>query len=184
MDNDFLDCMITRNVTYTTTKHSESSSLRNGDASICQQRRNSRLIHALGKSCVQFFGTTERLSFQISWIGILNQFCLLYRDTETKIARVRPERRKGNSFFCMTLPVTTSGQNSWLHIQRIRVWFPALTVFWEVVGLEQGSLSLVSTIEELLIRNSSGSGLENQEYSRRNPSHWPRSTLCPQESWH
>jgi hypothetical protein len=32
-------------------------------------------------------------------------------------------------------------------------------IFWEVVGLEQGPLSLVSTTEELLGRNSSGSGL-------------------------
>jgi hypothetical protein len=34
-------------------------------------------------------------------------------------------------------------------------------IFWGVVGLEQGPLSLVSTIEELLGRNSSGFGLEN-----------------------
>jgi hypothetical protein len=32
------------------------------------------------------------------------------------------------------------------------------------VGLERGPLSLVSTIEELLGRQSSGSGLENREY--------------------
>jgi hypothetical protein len=32
------------------------------------------------------------------------------------------------------------------------------------VGLERGPLSLVSTIEELLGRNSSGSSLENREY--------------------
>jgi hypothetical protein len=32
------------------------------------------------------------------------------------------------------------------------------------VGLERGPLSLVSTIEELLERKSSGSGLENREY--------------------
>jgi hypothetical protein len=31
-------------------------------------------------------------------------------------------------------------------------------IFWEVVGLERGPLSLVSTTEELLGRNSSGSG--------------------------
>jgi hypothetical protein len=35
------------------------------------------------------------------------------------------------------------------------------------VGLERGALSLVSTIEELLGRNSSGSGLENREYGRK-----------------
>jgi hypothetical protein len=36
------------------------------------------------------------------------------------------------------------------------------------VGLERGSLSLVSTIDELLGRKSSGSSLENREYGRRN----------------
>jgi hypothetical protein len=35
------------------------------------------------------------------------------------------------------------------------------------VGLERGPLSLVSTIEELLERKSSGSGLESLEYGRR-----------------
>jgi hypothetical protein len=35
------------------------------------------------------------------------------------------------------------------------------------VGPERGLLSLVSTIEELLERKSSGSGLESREYGRR-----------------
>jgi hypothetical protein len=35
------------------------------------------------------------------------------------------------------------------------------------VGLERGQLSLVSTIEELLGRKSSGSCLENRDYGRR-----------------
>jgi hypothetical protein len=35
------------------------------------------------------------------------------------------------------------------------------------VGLERGPLSLVSTIEELLGRNISGSGLESLEYGCR-----------------
>jgi hypothetical protein len=39
-------------------------------------------------------------------------------------------------------------------------------IFWEVVGLVRGPLSLVSTIEELLGRKSSGSGLEIREYGR------------------
>jgi hypothetical protein len=39
------------------------------------------------------------------------------------------------------------------------------------VGLDRGPVSLVSTIEELLGRKSSGSGLENQEYGHRDPSH-------------
>jgi hypothetical protein len=44
-----------------------------------------------------------------------------------------------------------------------------------------GPLSLVSTIEELLERKSSGSGLENREYVRRDPSRWPRGILYPQK---
>jgi hypothetical protein len=40
----------------------------------------------------------------------------------------------------------------------------------KVMGLEWAPLSLVSTTEELLDRKSNGSGLENQEYGRRNPS--------------
>jgi hypothetical protein len=48
------------------------------------------------------------------------------------------------------------------------------------VGLERGPLSLVSIIEELLGRNSSGSGLESREYEGRDPSRWPRGTLDPQ----
>jgi hypothetical protein len=34
------------------------------------------------------------------------------------------------------------------------------------VGLERGPLRLLSTIEELLERRSSGSGLENRDYGR------------------
>jgi hypothetical protein len=44
------------------------------------------------------------------------------------------------------------------------------------VGLERDPLSLVSTIEKLLGRNSSGSSLENQEYGRGAPS--------IRKSWH
>jgi hypothetical protein len=36
-------------------------------------------------------------------------------------------------------------------------------IFCEAVGLERGPLSLVRTTEELLGRNSSGSGLENRD---------------------
>jgi hypothetical protein len=49
-------------------------------------------------------------------------------------------------------------------------------MFWEVVGLERGPLSLVSTIEELLGRKSRDLGLENREHCRRDPSLWPRCT--------
>jgi hypothetical protein len=42
-------------------------------------------------------------------------------------------------------------------------------IFWEVVSLEQGPFSLMSTTEELLERKSSSSGLENQDYDHRDP---------------
>jgi hypothetical protein len=54
-------------------------------------------------------------------------------------------------------------------------------IFWEVVGLERGLLSLVSTTEELLGRKCSGPGLENRDYGCRDPPRWPRNTLYPQK---
>jgi hypothetical protein len=54
---------------------------------------------------------------------------------------------------------------------RSQVWvrFPALPDFREVVCLERGALSPVSTIEELLERKSSGSGLDSREHGRGDP---------------
>jgi hypothetical protein len=49
------------------------------------------------------------------------------------------------------------------------------------VGLKRGPLNLVSKTEELLGRNSSGSGLENREYGRGDPLRWPRDTLYRQK---
>jgi hypothetical protein len=57
-------------------------------------------------------------------------------------------------------PLWSSGQSSWLQIRRPRVRFPGTKRFSDkknkkgkqVVGLERGSLSLVSTTEELLDR--------------------------------
>jgi hypothetical protein len=57
---------------------------------------------------------------------------------------------------------------------------PGNQIFREVVGLEQGQLSLASAMEELLERKRSGSGLENLEYGRREPLYWPRNTLYQQ----
>jgi hypothetical protein len=49
------------------------------------------------------------------------------------------------------------------------------------VGLERGPLSLVSKTEELLGRNSSGSGLENREYGLGDPLRRLRDTLYAQK---
>jgi hypothetical protein len=78
-------------------------------------------------------------------------------------------------------PLCSSGQTSWLQIQRSGFDFRRYQIFWEVVGLERGSLSLVSTTEELLGRKSSGSGLKIREYGSRDPSCWPRGTLYPRK---
>jgi hypothetical protein len=66
-----------------------------------------------------------------------------------------------------------------VRVPGYRSWGPAFDslrsqIFWEVVGLERGPLSLVSTTEELLGRNSSGSGLGSREYGRGDPLRWPR----------
>jgi hypothetical protein len=68
------------------------------------------------------------------------------------------------------------GQSSWLQIQRSGFDSQRYQIFWVVVGLELGPLSLVSTIEELFERKSSGSGLENREFGLRDPSRWPYGT--------
>jgi hypothetical protein len=47
-------------------------------------------------------------------------------------------------------------------------------IFWEVVDLEQGPLSLMRTTEGLLGRNSSGSSLESREYDSGGLLCWPR----------
>jgi hypothetical protein len=78
-------------------------------------------------------------------------------------------------------PLWSSGQSSWLLIQRCGFDSRRYQIFREVVGLERGVLSLVSTIEELLERKSSGCGLKNREYGRRDPSRWPRGTFYPQK---
>jgi hypothetical protein len=49
------------------------------------------------------------------------------------------------------------------------------------VGLKRGPLSLVSTTEELLGRNNSGSSLENWEYCCGDPPSWAHDTLYPKQ---
>jgi hypothetical protein len=55
----------------------------------------------------------------------------------------------------------------WLQIQRSGFDSRLYQIFSEVVCLERGPLSLVSTIEELLRRKNSDSDLENRIYERR-----------------
>jgi hypothetical protein len=62
-------------------------------------------------------------------------------------------------------PLWSSGQSSWLQIQRSVFDFRHYQIFL-VMSLEWGPLSLVRTTEKLLGRNS-GSGLESREYGSR-----------------
>jgi hypothetical protein len=70
-------------------------------------------------------------------------------------------------------------RSSCLQIQSSEFDSRHYQIFWEVVSLERCPLSLLSTIEELLERKSSGSGLENREYGCRDTSRWQRGTFYP-----
>jgi hypothetical protein len=75
-------------------------------------------------------------------------------------------------------------QSSWLQIQSSELDSRRYQIFWEVVRLERGPLSLVSTIEELLGRKSSGSGLAIWEYGRRGSSALTMRHSSTSKSWH
>jgi hypothetical protein len=89
-----------------------------------------------------------------------------------------PENLKGKDFG--RPPLWSSGQSSWLQIQRSGFNSRHYQIIWLIVGLERGPLSPMSTTEELLGRKSSGSGLENREYGREDLLRWSADTLYPQ----
>jgi hypothetical protein len=68
-------------------------------------------------------------------------------------------------------PLWPSGRSSWLHIQRSEFDSCRYQIFRELLALERGPLSVMSTTEELLERKRSDSGLEIREYGRRDPSY-------------
>jgi hypothetical protein len=86
----------------------------------------------------------------------------------------------------MTTPLWSSGQSSWLQIQLFGFGLDSwrFQIFWEVVCLEWGPLSLASIIEELLGWKISGCSLESREYCRREPSLWPCGPPSICKSWH
>jgi hypothetical protein len=75
----------------------------------------------------------------------------------------------------------SGGQSSWLQIQRSRFDSRRYQIFWKVVGLERGPISIVSKIEVLLRRKSSDSSLEIRDYDHRDPPRRPRCTLYTQK---
>jgi hypothetical protein len=66
-------------------------------------------------------------------------------------------------------PLWSSAESSWLRIQRSGFDFRCDRIFRDLMVLERGPLSLVSTAEEVVERKSSGSGLEIREYGYRDP---------------
>jgi hypothetical protein len=74
----------------------------------------------------------------------------------------------------------SSGQSFWLQIQKSGFDSRRHQIFWGVVGLERGQVSLVSTIEELLGRRINGSGLDIREHGSGDPPRWLSVTLYPQ----
>jgi hypothetical protein len=99
-------------------------------------------------------------SGQSSWLQNGDVLCFLWGTNWIYICYVEESRS----------PLWSSGQSCWPQIHRSVFDSRRYQIFWEVVSLERGPLSLVSTIEELLGRKSSGSGLESREYGRRDPS--------------
>jgi hypothetical protein len=88
-------------------------------------------------------------SGQSSWLHNGDVLCFLWGTNWIYICYVEDSR-----------PLLWSiGHSSWLQIQRSGFDSRHYQIFWDVVGLERGPLSLVSTIEELLKRKSKGSGL-------------------------
>jgi hypothetical protein len=106
--------------------------------------------------------------------NILTEFCI-FKKLVMIIIIVAREREM------IIPPLWSSGQSSWLQIKRSGFGSGRCQIFWEVAGLERGPLSLASTTEELLGRNSIGSCLEISEYACKDPSRWPRGTLYPQK---
>jgi hypothetical protein len=108
-------------------------------------------------------------SGQSSWLQIGDVLCFLWATNWIYLCYVEESRP----------PMWSSGQSSWLQIQSSGFDSRRYQIFWDVVGLERGPLSLVGTIEELLGRNSSGSHLENRQYVHVDPLRWLRDTFYP-----
>jgi hypothetical protein len=92
---------------------------------------------------------------QSSWLYNGDVLCFLWRTNWIYICYVEESRP----------PLWSSGQSSWLQIQRSGFDSRHYQIFCELVGLERGPLRPVSTIEELLGRKGSCSGLESRQIS-------------------
>jgi hypothetical protein len=78
-------------------------------------------------------------------------------------------------------PLCSSGQSSWLQIQRPRVRFPGLPDFLRSSGSGTGSTQPREYNWRAAWKKISGSGLKNRDYGRMEPSRWPRDNLYQQK---
>jgi hypothetical protein len=96
-------------------------------------------------------------SGQSSWLQNGDALCFFWSTNWIYICYVEESRP----------PLWSSCQSSWLQIQKLGFDSRHYQIFWEVVGLERGPFSLVSSTEEILAWKSSISRLENRDYGRR-----------------
>jgi hypothetical protein len=87
-------------------------------------------------------------------------------------------------FWFLWPPLWSSGESFWLQIQRSGFDSGRYQIFWEVVGLKRGPLSLESTTEELPGRKNSGSSLENRDYGPRGSAALTTWHPSIRKSWH
>jgi hypothetical protein len=95
-------------------------------------------------------------SGQSSWLQIGDVVCSMCGTNCIYMCYVEESRQ----------PLWSSSQSSWLQIEWSGSDSRRYQIFGEVC-LERGPLNLVSKVEELRGRKSSGSGLESREYGRR-----------------
>jgi hypothetical protein len=124
----------------------------------------------------RLYGTRNSLPrLRVTFRDIMNSvvYSILYRPSDrllsTKLVPTFADRR------CRVVSGTDPGyrfRGTGFDSRRYQI-------FWEVVYLRRGPLSLMSATEEILERKSSDSGLEIREYCKRDPSRWPRGTLYP-----
>jgi hypothetical protein len=81
----------------------------------------------------------------------------------------------------MRPPLWSSGQSSWLQIQISGFDSQCYQIFWEVVGLEQGSLSLWVQLRSYLKKKVAGPVYKTEITAIEDPLLWLRDTLYPQK---
>jgi hypothetical protein len=113
------------------------------------------------------FVTASWSSGQSYWLQNGDVLCFLWGTNWIYICYVEESRP----------PLWSNGQSSWLQIQRSGFDLRRYQIFGEVLSLERGPLSFLSTTEELLERKNSCFGLENRENGRGDPLRWPRDTF-------